>query len=83
MQLLECSESTARNHMKSIREKFNTQFVTKWHMADYLGIDNLAFEVSYLYKVKKDIDGASEINKHRIKIMDLSKQLPIYSGENK
>ena len=82
MQLLECSESTARNHMKSIREKFNTKFVTKWHMADYLCIDNLALEISFQYKVKKDIDKAREINSQRIKTMDLTKQRPIYSGEN-
>lgn len=67
--LLECTERTALGHMKKIREKAKTTLVTKWGMADYLGIDHIALEISYLYKVKKDLEGAAQLASYRHKIL--------------
>ena len=56
MLLLDCSENTAAMHLKGIRKQFQTKYVTKWHMAEYLCVDFLALEASYQYKVKKNFD---------------------------
>lgn len=61
MILLDCKETTAYNHMKCIKKKYNTQFITKFHLAKYLGIDIWAMEASYQYRVKKNISKANAI----------------------
>lgn len=65
MQLFECSEPTALTHMKAIRKQFNTKFVTKWHVADYLGIDFFAFQSSYLARIEKDFPNSAILIKFR------------------
>ena len=59
--LIGCKERTALSHMKAIRKKYNTRYVTKWHLADWLNIDSVALEISYLYRVKKDVKAATEL----------------------
>ncbi len=66
MMLLGCSESAAASHMKKIKKQFSTQFVTKYHMADYLSIDILAFLASYYIRVMHDNVSAMKLLEARI-----------------
>ena len=77
MQLFDCSEGTAIVHMKSIRKQFNTKYVTKWHIADYLCIDFLALEASYQFKVVGDEQSALKI----IEARETFKTSALKSGE--
>ncbi len=54
-ELLGVTEKTARGFMKEIRQTYQIKHITKWHIADWLKLDVLAIEASYLFRVKKDI----------------------------
>lgn len=59
MLLFDCSETTAMNHMKAMRKLCKTKFITKYSVADYLGLDFLALEASYQIRVKGDFVSAA------------------------
>ncbi len=78
--LFECSEKTARAYFKEIRKIYHIKHVTKFHIAEWLNIDAMAVEISYCYRVRKNIELAEVMIQIREKLIS-NGALSVKSGK--
>ena len=77
MQLFNCSQTTALHHMQKIRKTQKTEYITKWHIADYLNIDFYALAASWEVIVNGDFVAASAL----IKLREMTKGINLTQKE--
>lgn len=68
--ICDCTERTAERYVSKIKKKNGVCHVTKFHLADYLGLDFFAVEASYQVKIVGNFPFAVELLRLRDVYLD-------------